>query len=487
MSLADALGREAFAEIAADPVMFVKAFDREPWPYQADILRAALERGPDGKFAHRVVVISLPRQNGKTTLSAWAALWRLFCEGDEQTIVSVANDTEQAKIILGDARRIIRNSGILYGLLDDDGLTKQEIRLRNGARWLVKSSEHVSSRGLRPSTVCYDELGWTVDRSLFDALSAGQAAQPNPLIIVTSTVGPVKAGTLWELFESARAGDTSVCLLYRTENESPLITPEYLEQERALQPANVYAREHGNLWTEGAEVLCTEADWKRATDAGDPRRYDAPGPSFAFVDLGWVHDETVIAAVTRDPGGKLAVIALEVFTGTHARPVEFASVEATLKDLAPRLNIRRAQIESPQGVGMAQRVALDGVPCDVVYPTAKTNAEHWGELYSELKAGAVQLPNDAKLRRQLLTLTIASTPTGWRVEDAPGIHNDRARAIAGAVYLARVSGEPVPAGVMARIVTNTAGGRWGLAVRPEPGLEGRWQRRDFSRSWHSRR
>jgi phage terminase large subunit-like protein len=147
-TLSDAVGSVAFERMRDDCVLFIKAFEsRVPWPYQERMLRQALERKPDGKYQYRRVVISLPRQNAKSTLSAWIALHRLYCASDRQEIVSVANDTAQAGIILGDARRVISGSDVLYNQLDNFGLTRGEIRLTNGSRWLIKGGESVASRG----------------------------------------------------------------------------------------------------------------------------------------------------------------------------------------------------------------------------------------------------------------------------------------------------------------------------------------------------
>jgi hypothetical protein len=434
-TLRDILGEDRYSAFWNKPSLFVKAFDREPWPYQEQALNKSLARTEAGKFLKPIIILSYPRQDSKTTLSVWADLWRLYLDPDPQEIVSVANDKEQARIKLNDARRIIRNSEILYSLIDGrHGLTRSEIRLKNGNRWLIKSADSVFSRGLRPSTVSYDELGWAVSRELFDTLSAGQAAQKNPLTFVTSTVGPVKAGILWELFELARAGNSSIYLDYRTENLSPLVTKEYLDRERALLPANIYAREHMNLWGEGSDAFCTEEDWQRAIANGDPRRSADEGPSNLFCDLGWVHDETALAVAKREKE-RVKVIGLETFKGTQSHPVQFSAVEGKIIELAGTLNIKRARIESPQGVAMAQRLNVSGLAAEVLHPTARSNQENWGALYTALKNGTVDLPNDAKLRQQLLTLTIVTTQNGWRVEDVPSIHNDRAVAVAGVVAM----------------------------------------------------
>jgi hypothetical protein len=364
-------------------------------------------------------------------MSAWIALHRLYCGNGHQEIVSVANDTAQAGIILSDARRVIMDSDMLYNQLDDFGLTRGEIRLTNGNRWLIKSSESVASRGLRPSLILYDELGWASDRMLYDTLSAGQAAQVDPQIIVTSTVGPVKDGVLWELFELARGGDPSTLLIYETENLSPLITPEYLASQQAQLPAHVYAREHMNLWGEGTAAVCSEADWKRAIEDGDPRRIDDPGPCWAFLDLGWVHDESVLVIMRQLNNGKHGVLCLETWQGSTSAPVEFSAIQSRLGELCANFNVQKLVIESPQGYQMAQLLALNGVNTEILSPTAKSNQENWGALITALKNGTISLPDDARLRRQLLTLTIETTPTGWKVVDVPSVHNDRAVAVAG--------------------------------------------------------
>lgn len=434
MILSDALGEERARRFYEDPVKFVEAFDRRPYDYQAEDLASTLRRNADGKFEKPIAVISYPRQNGKTTLASWACLYRLYVEA-EMEIISVANDRAQAGIIFRDAQKIIQGSETLKSLVDPEwGFTKSEIRLQNGNRWLVKSADAVLSRGMRPSTLSFDELGWAPSRDLFDALSSAQAAQLNPLLLVTSTVGPVKAGPLWDLFEMHRASDPDVRLIYRTENLSPRISTAFLERERRLKPPGEFAREHQNLWGEGSDVFCTEADWKRAVE-DDPTRKDDPGPCLGFVDLGWVHDETVLAVGRRMPDGKAGILWMETFRGSQSAPVEFSKVEAKIIELSQTYKVRRWEIESPQGVGLSQSLKSSGVHAEIVYPTAQRQREMWGAFYKCLKAGACALPNDARLRQQLLTLTIQNSAAGWRVEDVPSIHQDRALACAGVVKM----------------------------------------------------
>jgi len=445
--LGEAIGEDTWRTMWVDPVVFVRSFDREPWPYQAATLRAITARSNgDSKpltFDQRISVVSWPRQNGKSTLSAWAALWRLYCDPEPQEIVSVALDRDSARIILNDARRIIQESGVLFDLVDSGwGLTKSSIRLRDGRTWTVKSSDAIYSRGMRPTMVCYDEMGWTSDDGeLFQVLSAGMAAAINPLMVITSTAGPVQSGPLWELFQ--RADDPGVLLLYGTENKSPRISQEFLDSQKEILPPSVYAREHENRWSEGSDVFCTGDDLARATSEYDPIRESARGPTYAFADLGWAHDETAIA-ISKPTDDGVDIVHLKGIRGTRQDPVSLPGVQAYLEELVSKYGLKRIEIESPQGVGMVQSLSLRGVSAKVVYPTSKSNSERWGALYSALKQGKIKLPRDKILRRQLLTLTIKESLTGWRVIDQPSIHQDRAVACAGAYFLAENYARSIP-------------------------------------------
>jgi hypothetical protein len=236
--------------------------------------------------------------------------------------------------------------------------------------------------------------------------------------------------------QAAEGGDGDVLLIYETENLSPLITQDFLDGQQAKLPANVFSREHQNLWGSGSDTFCQLDDWKRATAGDSPLRVEDTGPCYALCDLGWVHDETAIA-VSKRLEDNFHILALETFKGSKSNPLRLPKVENRLRELAETYNIRRIEIESPQGVQMSQQLQIPGCSVNVLHPTAKSNRERWGALYTALRNGTVRLPRDSKLRRQLLTLTIKEGLSGWRVVDVPSVHNDRAVAVAGAVFLAQ--------------------------------------------------
>lgn len=462
--LSSVIGEEFFAVVQDDPVLFVKVFGgHEPYPFQAEAMRQVVARGPDARFSKPVWVISWPRQNGKSTTSAGLGVYSLFAQ-DLRLIVTVALDRESARIIFDAAKQMIENNPTLMSLIDDQwGLTRNEIRLKDGRRWIIKSADARMSRGLSPDIVLYDELGWTADSgALFEVLSAAQAAQPNPLTVVTSTVAPVKYGPLWDLFQAAERGDADVGLIYSQENLSPRITPEFLKRQEVLLPPTVFAREHKNEWVEGSDLFATEADWEVASSRGDPSKAQSEGPTFAFLDLSWVHDESVLAIVEPTSEEEFDLIHFETWRGSQKKPIKLPLVRDRVADLARIYGIRHLVVESPQGVAMAQE--LDKVPylkAEFLTPTRKSNNERYGFLYQLLKKGFVRLPEDEALRRQLLTLTIQQVAGGesYKIVDQPDVHNDRAVALAGALFLAesksksRAGGLFLPEGMYGPIVT----------------------------------
>ncbi len=425
----------------ADPAAFITHFDCKPWDYQAKAIRAITDRYKrSGKFKRRIAVFSTPRQDGKSTISAWIGLWRLICDPTAGDVVSVALDAKGARQLMWDARHIISNSDELVSILDEGKLTKGWIRLKNGREWIIKSADAKMSRGTRPSTVLFDELGWSSDEGeLFQVLSAAQGAQENPLIVVTSTVGPVQAGPLWDLFEQSKVrGQKSIRLLYSRKNKSPLVTKKYLEEQRAILPPSWYAREHENTWGAGTDVFCTQASWLKAIEGGSPLLDKHRGTSYAFLDLSWAHDESVLSIATKRDD-RTAIISMDVFAPSKSKNVDFEAVEAVLRQRIEQFSVRRLEIESPQGVALSQKIerSIPGCNVSILHPTAKSNQERWGGLYTALRDGLIWLPKDEKLRRQLIQLTIKAGPTGWRVVEADKkLHQDRALTCAGAYYLA---------------------------------------------------
>jgi phage terminase large subunit-like protein len=129
----------------------------------------------------------MPRKNGKSALSSAAfGLYSLIAEGIEGgEVYSVAAEKEQARIVFGEAKRMVETSELselctLYRDAIYVNSTKSVYR--------VVSAESYSKEGLNPTRIIFDEAHAHKDRTLFDvfSLAMGNRGKLGQLIAITT-------------------------------------------------------------------------------------------------------------------------------------------------------------------------------------------------------------------------------------------------------------------------------------------------------------
>ena len=417
---------------------FTDHFGIDLFPWQREAFSTATARRR-GRFVHRLAGISVPRGDGKSFAGAAVGVWRLLAGPEPQDIISAALDVDGARIVLNHARAIIGAHPDLDRAIE----TRAHSLLvpATGSRWTVTSREHTASRGRHPTLVIYDEIGWARDDELFASLLAGQASVEDPLVLVISTVGRRQAGPLWTVKMLAEGGDPSVCWWYATENLSPLVTTDFLERQRRILLPGQFAREHQNTWVDTADTFATVAEVDTAMSHGWVEliggRRDVS--AVVFVDLGTVHDPSVIGLMYED-GGRVYLGRLITFQGSAEAPVQLADVEAALVELSTQWCLREIRIESWQGVSAVQSLQRLGLPVELFAPTARSNAEEWPVLAQRLASRTLVLFPHARLREELLNLVYEVGPAGVKVIDRGRVHQDHAVAVRGAVAMLAASG-----------------------------------------------
>lgn len=415
------------ATIRESFVAFCDHFRLQLYPHQREDFGEATRR-LDGRFCYPVAAVSYPRGDGKSHTGARVGLWRLLTGAPGTHVLNAALDVDGAGVVLEHARRDIRSHPELQAAI--------EVRANSllvpatGSRWTVTSREHTSSRGKHPAVVIYDECGWARDDELFASLLAGQASVEDPLMLVISTVGRRKAGPLWTVKELAEGGDPAVLWRWHGENRSPKVTREFIDRQRRILLPAQFAREHQNQWVDAADALTNQADVDAAMNAP---RVDVPVGTrqVMFVDLGTVHDPSVIATGCH-LGEAVVITRLETFQGSHDQPVQIADVQRRIAEIP---DVDEIRIESWQGVQAAQALTASGHRVELFAPTAKAHAEEWPLLVQQLAARSIILPKHARLREELLNLVVEVGPQGVRVIDRGKIHQDHAVAVRGVVAM----------------------------------------------------
>jgi hypothetical protein len=422
--------RDIAPALLDDVLAFAGRFGVQLYPWQGDAFGRACQR-TEGRFVHRVGGISVPRGNGKSYGGALVGVWRLLCGRPPQDIISAALDYEGAKVVLEHARSIVRSHSALADAIEvrADGLLVPS----TGSRWTITSREHTASRGRHPTLVLLDEIGWYRDDELFSSLLAGQASVNDPLCLVISTVGRRQSGPLWSVKMLAEGGDPAVFWWHSSENLSPKVTSAFLDrQRRILMPAQ-FAREHQNSWVDQADGFTSAAEVDAAMGHGWTEQVEGrPGVDYvAFVDLGAVHDPSVIA-IGHVESNVAYIDRIVTFQGSREQPVQLATVEQALRDLAGKFTLRKIRIESWQGLAAVQSLTRHGLNVELFSPTAKAHAEEWPILAQRLSSRTLVLPPHARLREELLNLVVELGPTGVKVIGGR-VHQDHAVSLRGVV------------------------------------------------------
>jgi phage terminase large subunit-like protein len=159
-------------------------------PWQNELINHIFAKREDGRLKHRTSLVGMSRKNGKSAIGSGIALWSLFMGEQGGEIYSCAADRDQARIVFGDAKRMIEAEP---ELLEQAKLYRDAIEIPStGSVYRVLSSEAFTKEGLSPTLVVYDELHAAPNRELFDVMTLGMGARREPMLLAVTTAG-VKA------------------------------------------------------------------------------------------------------------------------------------------------------------------------------------------------------------------------------------------------------------------------------------------------------
>ena len=171
--------KETVAGYAGDPIQL------RPW--QDELLRHIFAVNSKGLLRHRTALVGMARKNGKSALGSGIALWSLIMGVEGGEVYSCASDKNQARIVFGDAKKMVEAEPELNAVanIDRDAIA----RPATGSVYRLLSSEAFSKEGLSPTCVIFDELHATPNRELFDVMTLGMGARREPILIAITTAG----------------------------------------------------------------------------------------------------------------------------------------------------------------------------------------------------------------------------------------------------------------------------------------------------------
>lgn len=186
-------------------------------PWQRLALSVALERA-GGRPAYRDVLVSVPRQSGKSSLAFSLIIWRLLSEPDQLVLYSAQNRVAARRKLLHTWWPRLARTELADRFKLFRGFGNESLSADNGSRLELLSATESAGHGETTHLVLVDEAWVHVDATVEQSVRPTMATCPDAQLWAMSTAGTARSlwwrGKLDTARAAAELGTTSgQCLL----------------------------------------------------------------------------------------------------------------------------------------------------------------------------------------------------------------------------------------------------------------------------------
>jgi hypothetical protein len=370
---------------------------------------AYLERGRGGSKTHDV---------------AAEAVCELFLGPPGGRLYAAAVDRDQAALLHEAAAGWVRRTPLLAASVE---VEKWRIIVPATDNVLsMLSADAPSAWGLAPTWFAEDEFANQPEgygEEMWQALWTALPKRRGRCVVIT-TPGWDRTSLCWRVREMAlKSPDWYVSI---QAGPAPWLDPAWLQQMRASTPDHVYARLFDCRWVEnvGAFLSVAEVDGLFTSDlpAGS-------GPTAIGLDLGLTRDSSVIAVVRRDyTTDSILVEHLETWKPASGLPIDLQAVEDSVAVLARKF-AGPIIIDPWQTALLSQRLQARGLRVTEFPFTTENRRRLFGVVLDLVRNKRLRSRPHENLRRELLSLEVTETASGWRVDHRVGRHDDHVVAV----------------------------------------------------------
>ena len=407
-------------------------------PWEVALTNELFLKRPSGERVYKEALIGVARKNGKSTLGAELALYGLMGSPEQSPeIYAAAASRDQARVVFDQSRQMVDASPRLR-----DWLVPQRsviICKSNHGVFRVLASDAPRQYGLNPSMVVIDELWAHKTPELYYALTTGQLARQNPLVVSITTAGFDRSTICFELYERGRklraeggieamreegflfwwyeappGSDYQDEDSWMAANPSEWITVEQLRREQRRLPENVFRRLHLNQWTEVEDAWIKPWQWD-ACQAPE-WAWDYSLPTWVGVDVGFKRDSAAIVAA-QFHGDQLYVTERILDPADAGREWGVADVRGMLAADLQQYTALREVAYDPWSFRESAEILLErGFPMVEFPQTAGRMAPASEGLYELVVGSRLRHQGDRTFRSQVLAAVAAPTDRGgWRI------------------------------------------------------------------------
>jgi terminase large subunit-like protein len=399
----------------------------------------------------RELVLSRPRQSGKSQLLAALAITEVLLRPDAYVVMAAASETQAAAIyarkIKKPLERLLQLRGTASPFRKHVLITKRGIQLSNGSALEVIATNAETSPGRSPTLLLLDEARDIRD-DFYGAFVPSVIGAGGKLIIA-STAGPPRGF----FFDLVRRPTSETWLHHANTNDNPHADRRmmaFLERRlSAVMPAAARRELRNEFTDDGTEFLPAPLiDAAVDETLGEMSAHEAP--AFVMYDLSRKRDLTSRTVVLWEPPRRpeardhLVVASIRVWDPrmSPTGEVDFAEVRADLDLLPQRFpNLCVVLIDEGAEAGALLPFARGRAPLALVTTgftaTPESNMKLWGTLAARLHARTLSIPAHDRLIAELRGLRQEQFAFGgrWRVLDSSRkFHRDVSLTLAGACF-----------------------------------------------------
>lgn len=388
------------------------------------------------------------RRAGKSFILALIAVFlacfhdyrQYLAPGERGTVLVIATDRKQARVILRYIRALLTNIPLLSRMIEREA--SETFDLNNRVTIEVGTASFRSVRGYTIVAALCDELAfWPTDDSaepdyeIINALRPGMATIPNAMLLCASSPY-ARRGAVWDAHRShfGKSGDPILVWQAATRVMNPSVPQSVIDQAMERDPANASA-EYGASFRSDIESLLTREAIAACIADGVRERPFIRGVRYsAFVDPSGGSSDSMTMAIGHKDGNGAILDAVREIKPPFSPDVVCAEFAALLKTY----RLQRVTGDRYGGEWPRERFRAHGITYE---PAAQPKSDLYRDLLPLINSKRADLLDHERLLNQLIGLE-RRTSRGGRdsIDHAPGGHDDIANAVAG-VFANLVSGK----------------------------------------------
>ncbi|MBX5175319.1 hypothetical protein HJB77_03280 [Rhizobium lentis] len=423
--------RAWFAFLAA---MFGLPMDEE----QLELYRKHTGRSEAPTEPQREAWMVIGRRGGKSFHMALIAVYlaaffdyrEYLAPGERATVLVIATDRRQARVILRYVRAMLDNIGALKDMVDRD--TADSFDLNNLTTIEVGTASFRSTRGYTYAAVLCDELAfWRTDDAaepdyaILDAIRPGMASIPTSMLLCASSPH-ARRGALWDAFKRYWGKDGQPLVWKAATREMNPTIPQSVV-DRALE------RDQASAMAEyGAEFRADIEDFVNievVQACVSSKVFERPPVSNiryrAFVDPSGGSNDSMTLAIGHNEKDRSILDCVR----ERKPPFSPESVVAEFADTLKRYRISEVEGDRYAGEWPREQFRKKGIAYKL---SEKPRSDLYRDLLPMLNSGTADLLDSDRLVNQIVGLERRVSRGGKEsIDHAPGGHDDLANAVAG--------------------------------------------------------